>query len=57
MRSRAIINSVEETQLVQPDIAMHILSSLALASVFVVQVGALSFYCASEENAPRAELP
>jgi hypothetical protein len=36
---------------------MHRLSSLALASVFVVQVGALSFQCASEEMLLEPELP
>jgi hypothetical protein len=36
---------------------MHRLSSLALASVFVVQVGSLSFECASEEMLLEPELP
>jgi hypothetical protein len=36
---------------------MHCLSSLALASVFVVQVGALSFQCASEDMLLEPELP
>ena len=40
----------------QPDIAMHRLSSLALASVFAVQVGRLSFQCASEEMLLEPEL-
>ena len=51
------ISSVEGVQLMQPDIAMHRLSSLALASVFAVQVGRLSFQCASEEMLLEPELP